>query len=166
ALNGNFSLNVSDGALKGIDIDKKVLAAQALLSSGISATSELEAASPDEKTTFKEFKATFKVTNGVAHNDDLSLRSEQVWVTGAGDINIGSDSIAYVAKAAIARTSDGKGGITVPVHVSGTFTDLRYKLDYGAMVKEAVKQKVDAKKEELKNQLQDQLKNKLKGLFK
>ncbi|MGA7749612.1 MAG: AsmA family protein, partial [Gallionella sp.] len=166
ALNGNFSLNVSDGALKGIDIDKKVLAAQALLSSGISAASEMQAANPDEKTTFKEFKATFKVTNGVAHNDDLSLRSEQVWVTGAGDINIGSDSIAYVAKAAIARTSDGKGGITVPVHVSGTFTDLRYKLDYGAMVKEAVKQKVDAKKEELKNQLQDQLKNKLKGLFK
>lgn len=166
ALNGNFSLNVSDGALKGIDIDKKVLAAQALLSSGISAAVDMQATNPDEKTTFKEFKATFKVTNGVAHNDDLSLRSEQVWVTGSGDIDIGTDSIAYLAKAAIARTSDGKGGITVPVHVSGTFTDLRYKLDYGAMVKEAVKQKADAKKEELKNQLQDQLKSKLKGLFK
>ena len=166
ALNGNFSMNLSDGALKGIDIDKKVLAAQALLSKGLSAASDFQAADPNEKTAFKEFKATFKVTNGVAHNDDLSLISQQVRVSGAGDINIGNDSIIYLAKAAIAKTSDGKGGITVPVHVSGSFTDLKYKLDYGAMVKEAVKQKVDAKKEELQNRVQDQLKNKLKGLFK
>ncbi len=166
ALNGNFSMNLSNGALKGIDIDKKVLAAQALLSKGISAASDFQAADPNEKTAFKEFKATFKVTNGVAHNEDLSLMSQQVRVSGAGDINIGNDSVAYLAKAAIAKTSDGKGGITVPVHVSGSFSDLKYRLDYGAMVKEAVKQKIDAKKEELQNRLQDQLKNKLKGLFK
>jgi len=170
ALNGNFSLNLADGALKGIDIDKKLLAAQAMLSKGGGATSETQAASKDEKTAFKEFRATFKVTNGIAHNDDLSLRTELVRVGGAGDINIGNDTINYVAKASIAKTPDGKGGITLPVHVSGPFTDLKYTFDYGAMIKEAVKQKVDAKveskKEELKIQMQKQLENKLKGLFK
>ncbi len=170
ALNGNFSLNLADGAIKGIDIDKKLLAAQALLSKGGVATSETSAANKDEKTAFKEFKATFKVTNGIAHNDDLSLRSELVRVSGAGDINIGNDSIDYVAKAAITKTPDGKGGITVPLHVSGPYTDLKYTLDYAAMLREAVKQKVDAKvdatKEELKAKAQEQLKSKLKGLFK
>jgi AsmA protein len=170
ALNGNFSLNLADGALKGIDIDKKLRAAQTMLSKGGGATSETQAANKDEETAFKEFKATFKVINGIAHNDDLSLRSELVRVSGAGDINIGNDSIDYVAKAAIAKTEDGKVGITVPLHVSGPYTDLKYTLDYAAMVKEVVKQKVDAKieskKEELKNQLQDQLKGTLKGLFK
>lgn len=170
ALNGHFSLNLVDGAVKGIDIDKKLLAAQAMLSGGGGVTRESLAANPGEKTTFKEFKATFKVSNGVAHNDDLSLRSELVRVSGAGDINIGNDSVDYRAKAAIARTADGRGGITVPVHVSGPFSDLRYTLDYGAMIREAVKQKVDEKiesrKQELKNQLQQQLQDKLKGLFK
>jgi len=170
ALNGNFSLNLADGAIKGIDIDKKLLAAQALLSKGGAAASETSAANKDEKTAFKEFKATFKVTNGIAHNDDLSLRSELVRVSGAGDINIGNDSIDYVAKAAITKTPDGKGGITVPLHVSGPYTDLKYTLDYAAMLREAVKQKVDAKvdatKEELKAKAQEQLKSKLKGLFK
>ncbi len=165
ALNGNFSLNLADGALKGIDIDKKLRAAQAMLSQG-GASSETSSANKDEKTTFKEFKATFKVTNGIAHNDDLSMRSELVRVSGAGDINIGNDSIDYTAKASISKTPDGKGGITVPMHISGTFAELKYKLDYGAVVKEALKQKVDAKKDELKNQLQEQLKGKLKGLFK
>jgi AsmA protein len=170
ALNGNFSLNLADGALKGIDIDKKLRAAQAMLGKGGGATSETQAANKEEKTAFKEFKATFKVTNGVAHNDDLTMRSELVRVSGAGDINIGNDSIDYVAKAAIAKTQDGKGGITVPLHVSGPYTDLKYTLDYAAMLKEAVKQKVDAKieatKEDLKAKAQEQLKNKLKGLFK
>lgn len=170
ALNGHFSLNLTDGAVKGIDIDKKLLAAQAMLSGGGGVTSESLAANPGEKTIFREFKATFKVTNGVAHNDDLSLRTDLVRVSGAGDINIGNDSVAYLAKAAIARTADGKSGITVPVHVSGPYADLKYTLDYGAMLRDAVKQKVDEKiesrKKELENQLQDQLKDKLKGLFK
>ena len=170
ALNGHFSLNLVDGAVKGIDIDKKLLAAQAMLSGGGGVTSESLAANPGEKTKFKEFKATFKVNNGVAHNDDLSLRSELVRVSGAGDINIGNDSVDYRAKAAIARTADGKSGITVPVHVNGPYTDLKYTLDYGAMIREAVKQKVDEKvesrKKELENQMQQQLQDKLKGLFK
>ena len=166
ALNGHFSLNLADGALKGIDIDKKLLAAQAMLNKGVSAASETSTAAKDEKTAFKEFKATFKVTNGVAHNDDLSLRSELVRVSGAGDINIGNDSIDYIAKAAISKTPDGKGGITLPVRVSGPYTNLKYTLDYGAMVRETVKQKVETKKEEIRNQMEEQLKNKLKGLFK
>lgn len=170
ALNGNFSLNLADGAIKGIDIDKKLLAAQAMLNKGGGATSETQTSNKEEKTAFKEFKATFRVTNGVAHNDDLSLRSELVRVSGAGDINIGNDSIDYVAKAAIAKTPDGKGGIAVPLHVSGPYTDLKFTLDYAAMVKDVVKQKVDAKveakKEDIKAKTQEQLKSKLKGLFK
>jgi len=73
----------------------------------------------------------------------------------------------YTAKATLAKTLEGQGGkdtvggITVPVHVSGPFADLKYNLDFGAMVGEAAKQKVEAKKEEVKTKLQD----KLKGLF-
>ena len=68
-------------------------------------------------------------------------------------VNIGNDTVNYVAKASIAKAPDGKGGITLPVHVSGPFTDLKYTFDYGAMVKDAVKQKVDAKVESKKEEL-------------
>jgi AsmA protein len=165
AVNGNFSLNLADGAIKGIDIDQKLRLAQSLLSKG-GAGSETQTANKDEKTAFKEFKATFKVANGIAHNDDLSLRSELIRVSGTGYINIGNDSIDYVAKAAIAQTADGQGGLAMPLRVSGPYTNLKYTLDYGAMLQDAVKQKmgakIESKKEELKNQLQD----KLKDLFK
>lgn len=166
ALNGSLSLNLADGAVKGINIAKKLRDAQSMLGK-----SQTQAANQSEKTDFSELKATFKVNNGVAHNDDLSLKSPLLRLSGAGDIDVGSDSMNYLAKATLAKTLEGQGGkdavggITVPVRISGPFSDLKYTLDFGAMVGEVAKQKVEAKKEELKTKVKDQLQNSLKGLF-
>jgi AsmA protein len=165
ALNGTMSLNLADGAIKGINIAKKMREAQGMLGKGSAQTSSADSA---EKTDFSELKASFKVNNGVAHNDDLSLKSPLLRVTGNGDIDIGNDRMNYLAKATLAKTLEGQGGrdavggITVPVRVSGPFADLKYTLDFGAMVGEAVQQKVET---EVKTKLQDQLKDSLKGLF-
>lgn len=179
ALNGNASLNLVDGAIKGINIAKKMRDVKTMFG----AKSQTENANKAEKTDFSELKASFKIANGVAHNDDLSMKSPLLRLSGAGDINIGTDSINYVAKATLARTLEGQGGadnvggLTLPVRVSGPFVDLKYNLDWSAMAsdqtkqkveagKAAAQQKVDAKKQEVKTQLQDQLKSGLKGLFK
>jgi|CXWL01.1.fsa_nt_gi AsmA protein len=188
--NGSMSLNLADGAIRGINIAKKIRDAKNLLG----AKAQSQAADKQEQTDFSELKANFKVTNGIAHNDDLSMKSPLLRLSGNGDINIVNDSINYLAKATLAKTLEGQGGqdsvrgVTVPVRVSGPFVDLKYNLDFAAMVsdetrqkveaakvavqqkvevaKEAVKQKVEDKKEEVKTQIQDQLKNSLKGLFK
>ncbi|MDO8207201.1 MAG: AsmA family protein [Gallionella sp.] len=166
ALNGNLSLNLNDGAIKGINIAKKLRDAQAALG-----RVQIQSANQSEKTDFSELKATFKVNNGVAHNDDLSLKSPLLRLTGNGDINVGLNSMNYLAKATLAKTLEGQGGrdnvggITVPVRVAGPFSDLKYTLDFGAMVGEVARQKVEAKKEEVKTRVQDELKNSLKGLF-
>ena len=166
ALSGTMSLNLADGAVKGINI------ARSLRELGKSGVSKTQSANKEEKTDFSEFKATFRVNNGVAHNDDLSLKSPLLRLTGNGDIDIGQSSMNYTAKATLAKTLEGQGGkdtvagITVPVRVSGPFADLKYTLDFGAMVGEAAKQKVEARKEEVKTKLQEQLKGGLKGLFK
>jgi AsmA protein len=179
ALNGNAALNLADGAIRGINIAKKIRDAKAMFGT----KSQTESANKDEKTDFSELKASFKIVNGVAHNDDLSMKSPLLRLSGAGDINIGTDSIDYLAKATLAKTLEGQGGadsvagVTVPVRVSGPFADLKYGLDFGAMVsdaarqkvagaKAAVKQQVDVKKEEAKTKLQEQFKSGLKGLFK
>lgn len=167
AMNGSLSLNLTDGAIKGINIAKKLRDAQSMLGK-----TQTQSANQSEKTDFSELKASFKVNNGVAHNDDLSLKSPLLRLAGNGDIDVGQDSMNYLAKATLAKTLEGQGGrdavggITVPVRVSGPFSDLKYTLDFGAMVSEAAKQKVEAKKQEVKTRLQDQFKNSLKGLFK
>jgi len=168
ALNGNLSLNLVDGAIKGINVAKKLRDAQGLFGKG-GASAQTQSANKEEKTDFSELKATFKVNNGVAHNDDLSMKSPLLRLAGNGDIDIGNDSMNYVAKATLAKTLEGQGGrdnvggITVPVRASGPFTNLKYTLDFGAMVGDTVKQKVQT---EVKTKLRDQLKGGLKDLFK
>ena len=170
ALGGNMALNLADGAVKGINIAKKLRDAKDMFGKG--GTAQTQNADKGEKTDFSELKASFKVSNGVAHNDDLSLKSPLLRLSGNGDINLGNDSINYLAKATLATTLEGQGGkenvggLTLPVRLSGPFTDLKYTLDFGAMVSGAAKQKIEAKKEEVKGQLMDQLKGGLKGLFK
>ncbi len=163
-LSGDMALNLADGAIKGINLTKLISGAQSL---GKGSSKQTMGVSKEEKTEFSEFKASFKVKNGVAHNEDLSVKAQLLRMAGKGDIDIGNDSINYATKATLYKSPDGQGGsVTVPVHLSGPFSDLKYTIDYGAMVADIAKQKIDAKKEQIKTQVQDQLKNKLKGLFK
>lgn len=150
ALNGTLSVNLADGAVKGINLAKSVRE----LGKG----DKTQGANAAEKTDFSELNATFKISNGVAHNEDLSMKSPFVRVGGKGDINVGSDSLDYLVKATLTGTAEGQGGkenvggLTLPVRLSGPFTDLKFKLDFGAAVSEQTKQQANAAADAAKQQ--------------
>ncbi len=179
SLNGTISANLADGAVKGINLAKSI---RDFRSGG----DKTQAASNMEQTDFSELKATFRIADGIAHNDDLSLKSPFIRVAGNGDINVGQDSLNYLVKATVTGNIEGQGGkddvtgLTVPVRLSGPYTQLKYKLEFGAMISDQAKQKaaaaadaakqkaqqtIDAKKEQAKEKVQEQLKQGLKGLF-
>ncbi|HVS27393.1 MAG TPA: AsmA family protein [Burkholderiales bacterium] len=165
ALNGKAALNLADGAVKGINIGETIRNFKSKL--GALKGQQTQAADKSQKTDFTELKASFDIRNGVAHNDDLSMKSPLLRLTGSGDINIGEDSLNYLAKASIVESGKGQGGadisslkgVTIPVRVSGPFKAPQYSLDFGAAATEVVKQKAE---EAVKSKLQD----KLKGLLK
>jgi AsmA protein len=166
ALNGNVSVNLANGAIKGINLTKLVRGVQNLSRDTRAQTLGVD---KNEKTVFSEFKANFKVHNGVAHNDDLAVKSTVLRLSGNGNIDIGHDNLNYNAKATLAKTEQGRTG-TLPVNVSGSFDALKFKVDYGALFVDVAKQKIDEKKEKVKEdaktKLQEELKKGLKGLFK
>lgn len=147
-LNGTLIVNLADGAVKGINLAKS---ARDLGKGG----DKTQGADKTEQTDFSELKATFKIINGVAHNEDLSMKSPFVRVGGKGVINVGNDSLDYLVRATLARTAEGQGGkdnvggLTIPVRLSGPFTDLKFKLDFGAAVSEQAKHQVDAAKQKV-----------------
>ena len=169
AMNGNASVDLANGAIKGINLMKLVQGVQNLSKDTKAQTLGVD---KSEKTEFSEFKASFKVHNGVAHNEDLAVKSTVLRLSGNGDIDIGRDSMNYNAKATFAKTEQGKTG-TLPVNVSGPFDALKFKIDYAALLADVAKQKIDEKKEELKvkvkedakAKVQEELKKGLKGLF-
>ncbi len=149
ALDGAAAVRLTDGALKGIDIGGTISAARAQL--GALKGEQIRETDTSRKTEFSEVTATFKIADGVARNNDLSLKSPLLRVGGEGEINIGADTINYLVKASIVGTSKGQGGrdvedlrgVTVPVRVTGPLAKPSYKLDFGAMITDTARQKVE-----------------------
>jgi AsmA protein len=184
-LNGTASLLLKDGAVNGINLAATIRKAKASLGMGpAQPTPQQGTASAQDKTDFTELSGSFKISNGIAHNDDLSAKTPLFRLGGSGDINLGEGSLDYTVKAAVVPTLEGQGGpelqelkgLTVPVKLSGPFTAIGWKIDYGAIAAGRAKALVDERKEQIKaeaqkkidaqkEQIQEQLKGQLKGLF-
>lgn len=185
SLNGTAKIALRDGAIHGVNIAQAVRSAKARLGQlrGGEAP-QTGTASTAEKTDFSEMSGSFRIVNGIAHNDDLIIKSPLIRVGGAGDINLVDDRLDYVAKTTVVSTLQGQGGpelqalkgVTVPVKLSGPFNAIGWSIDVGGMATELAKQKLDERKEEVKAKAQqsleeqktkvrDQLRDQLKGLL-
>ena len=148
ALSGTAAVNLADGSIKGIDIAGTLRAAQAKL--GELRGQQVQQSNMSQKTDFTELKATFNVKNGVAHNNDLSMKSPLLRVGGEGDIDIGNDRLNYVLKATLVATTAGQGGkeiadlkgLTVPVKLTGTLGAPQYSIDFAGMVTDVARERV------------------------
>jgi AsmA protein len=170
ALAGTASLALKDGAVKGIDLARSFRELKAKFGAR---QDVVQAAKSTDKTDFSEMTGSFRISNGVARNDDLAAKSPFLRLAGAGDIDIGNDRIDYLARASVVNTSGGQGakdlehlkGLTVPVRLTGPFDNISWKLELGSLVQEAAKAKVEEKKQEIKQKAAEKVQDKLKGLF-
>jgi len=136
ALAGSARIEMKDGAIKGINLAESARNARAAL--GAKQTK----ADPSQKTDFTEMSASFKIAKGVAHNDDLKALSPFLRLGGVGNLDIGNNTIDYLAKATLAATAKGQGGrdvgqvagITIPVKLSGALDNPNWAVDYSALL--------------------------------
>jgi len=155
ALAGTVSLQVRDGAVKGINLARALRQAKAALAMKGDTVSQASAA---EKTDFSELSASAKVANGVASSDDLDVKSPFLRIGGAGRFDVGRGTIDYTARATVVETSKGQEGadlaalkgLTVPVQLSGPFDAIGWKIQWSGVAAKA-----------LENQLKDRLSERL-----
>ncbi len=177
SLAGSAKIALRDGAIKGINLAERVRQAKAMFSGDSAARGET-AADKTQKTDFSELTASFSIKGGVAHNQDLDIKSPLFRIGGAGDVDIGNSRLDYTTKAAVVATTKGQGGedleklrgLTVPVRLHGPFDDLKYDVDYRGAAQEALKsragEKLKERVEERKDKLEERLGDRLKGLLK
>lgn len=167
-LSGNAAFTVTDGAVKGVNLARLLREARAKLKGDAVA-----ADGTPNQTDFSELSATLTLANGVAHNDDLAAKSPLLRVTGKGQADLVREQMDYLVSVAVVGTLEGQGGkalsdlkgLTVPVHISGPFSNLSYRPDVNAMISDTAKTKAQQKLEEKKQELRDRLQEKLKDLF-
>lgn len=138
-LDGKSALNLSDGAVKGIDIAGTLRGIKDKLN--VLKGESTVAGDKAKQTDFSEMSATFDIKDGVAHNDDLNIKSPLFRITGNGQVDIANETINYLVKPTVVATLKGQGGagieelngVTVPIKVSGTFAKPSYALDFAGL---------------------------------
>jgi len=165
ALNGSVNLRVENGAVKGFNLGEILRRGQAALAGNLN-YSESGAI---KETDFAAISASAQIVNGILKSDDLSASSPAFRLAGAGEINLVTETINYLAKPTVVETSGGQGGksldelkgLTIPIKLTGSLYAPKYKLDLESALKqkatEKLREEFKGKEEELKNKLNDKL---------
>lgn len=166
-LRGSITIDLADGAVRGIDLWYEIAQAESLLQKRT-----LAGGTNTKRTAFDAFRASAEVLDGVATTKDLLIASQLLRVTGKGSSNLLTQAVDYDITATILKAPPESNEniaqlvrVSVPVRVTGTFEDPKIRADLAGMAKARVKQEIEQKKDAVKEKLKDEVQKQLKNLF-
>ena len=118
SLSGAGVLTMGRGTIAGIDLD-------ALLGS---------VDAKGGSTVFDSVDATFDIAQGILRNDDLLMLLPNFNATGAGQVNLGARTLDYTVTPKALRVNAARGGLAVPVRITGPWADPEIKADLRAAI--------------------------------
>ncbi|HXH65117.1 MAG TPA: AsmA-like C-terminal region-containing protein, partial [Mariprofundaceae bacterium] len=135
ALNGRGHVLLTDGMVRGFNI------AAAMRNLGG------PQANTPQSTDFSQLSGSYVLVNGVASNDDLFLASPLLRLTGKGKVNLVDKTMDYHVKPTLVGTLVGQGdtvtarkGLSVPLVITGSFSQPKVRPDIAGTVIENLKQ--------------------------
>lgn len=140
-LDGNIKFAVNNGVIKNLDVGQQIYAAIARV------FKKDESNQPTNQTNFSSLTGTVTITNGIASNNDLLLKSQALQVNGQGTADLVNQTINYMLKAVALGGTFGRDVLTlqnqiggnVPIKVSGSFSNPSIQPDYENIATEALK---------------------------
>lgn len=140
SLEGEGSLRLGQGELRGLDLV------------GMLRNLDPNFVGEGAKTIFESISLSFQVKGGVLTNSDLIMTSPLLRATGSGNIGIGGQTLDYRIVPTILE-GQTEGGIKVPVLVTGSWANPKFKLDLESLARE----KLDIEAEKLKVKAEDEV---------
>jgi len=155
SLNGTAAFSFSNGAVNGLNIAQLIRNAYASL--------QKQPPPPDEvrSTDFAAISGTATLKDGLVSNTDLKAHSPLFRVEGRGTAHLATEALDYLVRAAVVGTLEGQGGkalsdlkgLTVPLRISGSFTEPKFNVELGALLDEKTKQALAAEKKKAQEAL-------------
>jgi len=176
SLNGKGELLFKDGAIVGIDLANMVRNVQ----SAFGMAEKVQGERP--KTDFTELRSPFTIRNGLVNTPGTEMKSPLLRVVASGTANLVDESLNMRVEPKVVATIKGqgdteeRGGIRVPVLVTGTFSDPKFRPDLKGMFEEGLKQgipdasslkkMIEPGEQESGQSTEEAVKDKVKGLLK
>jgi AsmA protein len=132
SLEGQGALELGKGELRGLDI------------AGILRTLDPGFVGEGQKTIFDGLAGTFAITEGVLSNTDLKLVAPYVTASGTGELDLGERRLNYRLRPTALAAEDGTGGVMVPLLITGTWAEPRFRLDLESIAREKMEAEAKA----------------------
>ncbi|WP_050527470.1 AsmA family protein [Pseudorhodobacter aquimaris] len=152
SISGDGSVRFGKGELRGLDLV------------GMLRSLDVGYVGEGQKTIFDAITGSFTMQDGVLRNDDLQFSAPYVSAAGSGRIGIGARDLDYRLTATALADSDGSGGVSVPLLISGPWAQPKFRLDMQGLIdqnlaeeKERLKEKARAEEERAKAKLEKEL---------
>ncbi|MCF8067828.1 MAG: AsmA family protein [Desulfobacterales bacterium] len=134
-LNGEGKLTFKDGAVKGIDLAGMVRNLKATFGAG-------EPGGEKPRTDFGKLNVPFTITKGLFNSKNTTMVSPFIRVLVSGDAHLVKETLDMRVEPKFVGTIKGQGdktdhsGITVPVLITGTFTEPKFTPDLKGILKQ------------------------------
>jgi len=149
SLSGDGSFTLGQGEILGLDL------------AGMLRNLDTSYRGEGQKTVFNSIGATFTIKDGVLYNDDLSFVAPLARADGSGEVGIGEQTLNYRVNPVALSAADGSGGISVPVLITGTWANPKFRPDLQGLIdqnlaeeKAALEAKIAAEKAAAEARLQ------------
>jgi AsmA protein len=174
SLGGKGDLQFNDGAIRNVNLLDMIQNIQAAFGSGGAAQSN--------ETRFSEFQSQFTITNGVVNTSSTTVSSPVLRVEVTGSADLVKESLDFKVNPPYINPKNQKesgmsiSGTQVPVLVSGTFSEPKFRPDVGAAAEKVVTEQLTEKLGEMlggsgddasedgEDSIEDSVKGILKGL--
>ena len=167
-LNGKGELQFNDGAIVGIDLS--AMARNVGAAFGLAKKGEKR-----PRTDFTELLVPFTIKNGVVNTPQSSIKSPFIRISAVGSTDLVKETLDFRVDPQAVATIKGQGdeakrsGIMVPILVSGTFSEPKFRPDLSAATQQRIEKEIFESKEVQKVLEKEELKpleKKAKGMLK
>jgi len=133
ALSGTAFVVFQDGAIRDLNIAKMI---RSLTSGTLSGWQQ----GRDQTTDLTQLSASFRVEQGQATTNDLTLAGPLVRMTGAGTVDLAAKTLAFRVEPKLVMTTEGQGsaanpvGLGIPVAIEGPWAEPRIYPEMAGML--------------------------------
>ena len=149
SLSGSGEFTIGKGELLGLDLV------------GMLRNLDASYRGEGQKTIFDGISASYSIADGVLSNDDLLFAAPLAKAEGAGKVGIGAQTLDYRVTPTALGEGDGLTGISVPVLITGTWANPKFRPDLEALFDADLQKLEDEVKQQI-NQQSDQLEQDVK----
>jgi AsmA protein len=154
-----MSFVLKNGALEGVNVWDSIARAYAAVKGQVAPPPA------PARTEIANLHGSANIVNGVLSNKDFAALLPFLSLGGEGKLDLADMTVDYNLKGKVTGTPrpapgqdlSGLKGLTVPLHITGTLSNLNVRPDLGGVAKAKVDEALDKKKDELKKKAQDKL---------